>query len=61
METAVPTTENGWSKSLVKMPSKFGQNTIYGHVGGKTEKHRLAGYQMFKCDKVKHIATRNVF
>lgn len=54
------TAESGWSTSLLQMPSKFGQSTIYGHVGGTTEKHRLAGYQMFKCDKVQHVATRKI-
>lgn len=56
----MPTADRGWSTSLLKMPSKFGQSSIYEHVGGTTEKHRLAGYQMFKCDKVKHIATRKI-
>ena len=30
----------------------FGQGTIYKHVGGKTEKHRVSGYRMYKSDKV---------
>ena len=48
-----------WGKSLEGLPHSFGDGAIYEHLG-KSEKHRVAGYNMFKCGKVKHIQAREL-
>lgn len=55
----MPALSAGWTKSLCSLPSNFGQGSIYQHIGGRTEKHRVAGYNMYKCNKVQHVLVRS--
>lgn len=55
----MPSLSAGWTKSLCYLPPSFSQGSIYKHIGGKTEKHRVAGYNMFKCNKVQQVLVRN--
>jgi hypothetical protein len=44
-----------WTASLDGLPDLFGEGKIYQHLGGKTEKPRIAGYNMYKCKKVENM------
>ena len=47
-----------WDRSLAGLPVLFGEGMIYEHLGGKTEKHRVAGYTLFKCGNVENVLVR---
>jgi hypothetical protein len=36
----------------------FGEGKMYQQLGGKAEKHRVAGYNMFKCNKVENMLVK---
>lgn len=55
----MPAPSDGWTKSLCALPLSFGQGSIYKDIGGRTEKHRIAGYNMYKCNKLQHVLVRN--